>query len=56
MTTVSVVIPVFNQAQYIGDTIELVLSQSFAVHEIIVVDDGSSDELRRDCAVIWQPC
>ena len=40
---VSVVIPTYNSAQYIGNAIESVRSQSYRNYEIIVVNDGSSD-------------
>ena len=40
---VSVVVPCFNAARTLGDTLDSVLHQSFAKYEIIVVDDGSSD-------------
>jgi glycosyltransferase involved in cell wall biosynthesis len=39
----SIVIPVFNQKEYVQDAIESALAQSFRDHEIIVVDDGSTD-------------
>ncbi len=42
--TVSVVIPAYNSENYICRTLDSVLSQSCAVDEIIVVDDGSSDD------------
>lgn len=40
---VSVIIPVRNCREYIGEAIESVLSQAFADFEVIVVDDGSDD-------------
>jgi glycosyltransferase involved in cell wall biosynthesis len=41
---VSVIIPTFNRAQILGRAIASVLGQTFVDLELIVVDDGSSDE------------
>ena len=41
--TISVIIPSFGQAQYLSEAIESVLDQTFKPHEIIVIDDGSTD-------------
>lgn len=40
---ISVLIPVYNAERYIKQTINCVLSQSFPVYEIIVLNDGSED-------------
>ena len=41
---VSVVIPTYNRADKVGKAITSVLAQTFSDLEVIVVDDGSSDE------------
>lgn len=41
---ISVIIPAYNRASLIGETIECMLRQTLAPHEVIVVDDGSSDD------------
>lgn len=42
-TEVSVIIPVHNGADYIGDTMKCILNQTYKDMEVIVIDDGSTD-------------
>ena len=41
---VSVIIPCFNQAAFLRETIDSALAQTYCNREVIVVDDGSCDE------------
>lgn len=47
VTSISVVIPTYNRAAYLPATVESVMAQSVQVHEILIVDDGSTDETER---------
>ena len=42
--SVSVVITTYNQAQYIAETVLSALNQTYRAREVIVVDDGSTDD------------
>ena len=40
----SVVVPLYNKEQFIQRTLQSIFDQTFADYELIVVDDGSTDQ------------
>ncbi len=44
MARVTVLIPTYNRAAMIGDALEGVFAQTYTDYEVLVVDDGSTDE------------
>lgn len=49
---VSVIIPAYNAQSYIADALSSVLSQTYSHIEVIVVNDGSTDDTLRICQQI----
>lgn len=46
---VSIIVPVYNSAEYIGECVESVLAQTYSCYELIMIDDGSQDDSREIC-------
>jgi glycosyltransferase involved in cell wall biosynthesis len=44
---ISCIIPLYNAEKYLAETLDSVIAQDWPLHEIIVVDDGSTDDSRR---------
>ena len=44
---VSVVIPCYKQAAYMGEAIDSALAQTYAPLEVVVVNDGSPDDTEK---------
>ena len=53
--SISVVIPLYNKEQYIGRTIESVLDQSVPADDIVIVDDGSTDNSANEVLKFQNP-
>ena len=49
MPKVSIILPVYNKDEYLSATLNLLINQSYQDWELIVVDDGSTDD---SCSVI----
>ena len=46
---ISILIPVYNTASYLADCFNSVINQSYQDFEVIVIDDGSTDESAQIC-------
>lgn len=55
-TTVSVVVPSYNHAQFIGRCLQSIIKQTHAPLELIVIDDGSTDGSLKQIEAVLQDC
>ncbi|MBF2064472.1 MAG: glycosyltransferase [Calothrix sp. C42_A2020_038] len=55
MPKVSIVIPAYNTIKYLPDTLSSVWSQTFTDFEVLVVDDGSSDNIQEWASQVTDP-
>ena len=46
---VSVIMPVYNVAEFVAEAIKSVLSQTYSNIEFLIIDDGSSDKTNEIC-------
>lgn len=49
MHKVSIILPVFNESEYLDQCLESIINQSFTNIEVIIVDDGSTDQSLEIC-------
>lgn len=46
---ISIIIPVYNQEKYLGQCLDSILAQTFFNFEVILIDDGSTDDTASIC-------
>ncbi|NLT93952.1 MAG: glycosyltransferase family 2 protein [Clostridia bacterium] len=46
---VSIIIPCYNMEDYLGETLDSVLSQTYRDFEVVIIDDGSTDQTLKIC-------
>ena len=51
MSEISIIVPVYNVEQYLENCIESILNQTFKDFELILVDDGSTDNSGKICDI-----
>jgi glycosyltransferase involved in cell wall biosynthesis len=49
MSRIAVIVPAYNRPQYLSEALESVRVQTLAPAEVVVVDDGSTEDLRSVC-------
>jgi|SRR6185437_5057881 len=52
---VSIAIPLYNKADFVADAVRTALAQTFTDHEIVVIDDGSTDGGAENLRAIADP-
>jgi glycosyltransferase involved in cell wall biosynthesis len=55
MSAISVIIPTYNHAAFVGEAIQSVLGQTFRDLELVVVDDGSTDATQEVLGQVGDP-
>jgi glycosyltransferase involved in cell wall biosynthesis len=53
MPKVSIIIPCYNQSQYLNDCLESVINQTYQNWECLIINDGSIDDTQR-ISLLWQ--
>lgn len=56
MTQVTVIIPTYNCAEFVTDAVHSVLAQTYKNYEILVIDDGSTDNTRKVLSSYIERC
>ena len=46
---ISVILPVYNSEEYIRESITSILNQTYKNFELIIIDDGSTDNSKEIC-------
>ena len=47
--SISVLMPVYNSEKFLEETVQTVINQSYTNWELILVDDGSTDNSKKLC-------
>ncbi|MBU3159398.1 glycosyltransferase family 2 protein [Clostridium frigoris] len=49
MVQISIIVPIYNGAKYIKECLEMIINQTFKDFELIIIDDGSTDNSKEMC-------